>query len=374
MPTPEGQNHTAGVRFAVAMAGQHRGSDAQPPTPTCYSFFVHRLVRHAGLVPALALMASCGRVGFDTTITAGTDADAALDAPPPSPLACTGTQTFGLGGDPGIAGTYGSADSALLEVPSDRVGCHYLITVDGAGGGRGNHDNPASNADGGNGGRISFLFVPDRAGALELVVGGAGTGLVGTGTLDDPEPGAGGGGSSQVSFVPLDETAIVLAVAGGGGGGGWAEVGSAGGGGNGECGGNADEGSTGGCSGQTGVLHVGGDPGGSCPGDGNGGFLPCGGNGGDGSYGAGGFGVGDGFGGDEIGNQGSGGGGGGYGGGAAGGNAGDPGLGGGAYFNGAIATLIGGSTGAGSSGARYDDALTLAGDDGAIVVEITAPP
>lgn len=271
-----------------------------------------------------------------------------------------------------MPGVYAPADAPLLEVGDDRVGCVYKITVDGAGGGRGNHDSPLDNADGGHGGRIVFELVPDRAGTFEVVIGGGGSGTIATGTLDDPGPGAGGGGSSQIAFVPTGEPPIVLAIAGGGGGGGWAERGSHGGGGNGECGSNADEGSTGGCAGITGILHVGGDPGGSCPMLGNV-RVPCGGPGGDGSYGPGGFGIGDGFGGDEGGNQGSGGGGGGYGGGAAGGDAGDPGLGGGGYFASGVATLVGGATGGADNGARYADGLALTGGDGRIILEVRAP-
>src|SRR5690606_26902707 len=170
----------------------------------------------------------------------------AVDATPPDARAvdCVGTAIIGAGGTPASPAVYDATQVPLLEVPGDRAGCVYTITVDGAGGGRGNHDTPPDNADGGSGGRIVFEFVPGRAGAFTVVIGGGGTGEVtGTDTLDDPGPGAGGGGASQVTFTPLGEPAIVLAVAGGGGGGGWAERGSDGGGGDGECGAPADEGS-----------------------------------------------------------------------------------------------------------------------------------
>ena len=314
----------------------------------------------------LFLVPACGRVGFEDHAPTG------APGPDAVPAGCVGDHTLGAGGTPALPGVYGAAEAPILEVGPNQVGCVYVITVDGAGGGRGNHDNPPDNADGGNGGRIVFAFVPDRVGTFAVVIGGAGAGEIATGTLDDPGPGAGGGGSSEIAFVPAGEAALMLAVAGGGGGGGWAERGSHGGGGDGECGSNADEGSTGGCAGMTGTPHVGGEPGGDCP------LIaglraPCGGPGGAGTYGQGGFGVGAGFGGDERGQSGSGGGGGGYGGGSAGGGAGDPGLGGGAYFARALATLEGGATGGAANGARHADNLALAGGDGRVVIELRAP-
>jgi hypothetical protein len=288
--------------------------------------------------------------------------------------ACTGTQTFGRGGNPGLPGEYSSFDAELLQVANSQAGCTYSFQVEGGGGGRGNHDNPTSNADGGSGGRTVFDFVPGSAGTFSLVVGGGGAGNIGLMTLDDPEPGAGGGGSSAVFFKPVEGSVIPLAIAAGGGGGGWAEVGTNGGGGDNECGDPCDEGSTGGCLGLTGTLHAGGDPGGACPMSNLDEPIPCGGPGGSGSGGgAGGFGVGAGFGGDEVGNQGSGGGGGGFGGGSAGGGAGDPGLGGGGYFNNSRAALVSGSAGGANNAARYVDALALIGGDGRVILTISAP-
>lgn len=318
------------------------------------------------LVALLVCLPACGRLGFESSVVGdigGADA---------GPRGCAASQILGAGGAPTLPGVYGAAEAPILEVGPDRIGCVYRITVDGAGGGRGNHDNPPDNADGGDGGRIVFELVPDRVGSFAVVIGGGGAGTIATGTLDDPGPGAGGGGSSEIAFVPAGEAPRMLAIAGGGGGGGWAERGSHGGGAGGECGGNADEGSTGGCAGMTGIPHVGGEPGGDCPLVGAS-RTPCGGPGGAGSYGPGGFGVGAGFGGDEAGNQGSGGGGGGYGGGSAGGDAGDPGLGGGAYFVDDPAILVSGATGGADNGARYADSLALAGGDGRVVLEVRPP-
>jgi hypothetical protein len=338
-------------------------------------------VRSSLLITAL-LALGCGRVGFDV-LELGASGDggpdpAGADGAVLMPTGCNGSVTFGAGSTPplDIPAEYGPTESPMLTVSADQVGCIYAVTVDGAGGGRGNHDNPTSNGDGGSGGRIIFEFVPQATGNFVLVVGGGGTGIVGTYTLDDPEPGASGGGSSQIAFLEGGTSRVTLAVAGGGGGGGWAEVGSDGGGGNGECGANADEGSTGGCNGATGTPHPGGDPGGNCPLDLEGAPIPCGGPGGEGSNNngsVGGFGIGSGFGGDEVGSQGSGGGGGGFGGGSAGGGAGDPGLGGGAYFNGEVATFGGGSTGGAGNAARYEDSLALAGGNGTIEIVISEP-
>lgn len=291
-------------------------------------------------------------------------------------VGCTGTASVGRDGVLAEPRLYGGDDHDVLRVDTTEARCVFAFTVEGAGGGRGNHGSTNdSDADGGDGGSVVFEVVPGEAGHFELVVGGAGTGAIVDGyTLEDPGPGAGGGGSSQVVFVAIDGRRRVLAVAGGGGGGGWGERGSPGGGGRGECGGPSDEGSTGGCDGRTGTPHPMGEPGGDCPSDG----VPpdpdpCGGPGGSGTFGAGGFGVGEGFGGDERGSSGSGGGGGGYGGGSAGGGQGDPGLGGGAYFDHAAARFVGGETGGAHNGARYADGLTLAGGDGRVVVTARAP-
>ncbi len=221
---------------------------------------------------------------------------------PPVVQNCSGVESFSSNSMGEIGQHF------FYQVDATKVGCTFQFTVDGAGGGRGNHSSP-NDTNGGDGGRIIFEFTPNEEGQFKFFIGEGGTGAVeGSYSINDPVPGAGGGGSTNIIFDPSSGAEYYLAVAGGGGGGGWGEHGSHGGGGDNDCGSDADEGSTGGCNGVTGTPHPGGDIGGDCPSDGIGIEPgPCGGPGGDGSGGfdanLGGFGFGAGAGGDEVGHN-----------------------------------------------------------------------
>ncbi len=111
-----------------------------------------------------------------------------------------------------------TAQSYSFSIPEEGVGCVYQFQVSGAGGGGGGAEQDGVNASrGGNGGLVTFDFVPEAATAISGYAGQRGGG--------GPHPegndrGGSGGGGGGASTVEADGTVIAVAGGGGGGGGG----------------------------------------------------------------------------------------------------------------------------------------------------------